>query len=42
MGNCYEVGGDKEKAVEYFEKLYAENVDFRDVGKRLENLQQDR
>ena len=39
LGNCYEVGGDKEKAVEYFEKLYAENVDFRDVGKRLANLQ---
>ncbi|CAN5452998.1 hypothetical protein BH20ACI1_BH20ACI1_10040 [soil metagenome] len=40
LGSSYEAGGDKEKAVEYFEKLYAENVDFRDVGKRLENLQQ--
>ncbi len=40
LGNCYEAGGDRKKAVEYFEKLYAENVDFRDVGKRLESLQQ--
>ncbi len=41
LGNCYEAGGDEEKAVAYFEKLYAENVNFRDVGKRLESLQQD-
>ncbi len=39
LGNTYEVGGDREKAIEYFEKLYAENVDYRDVGKRLEKLQ---
>ena len=39
LGNSYEAGGDTEKAVEYFEKLYAENVNFRDVGKRLESFQ---
>ena len=38
LGNSYEAGGDKAKATEYFEKLYAENVDFRDVGNRVENL----
>ncbi len=39
LGNSYEAGGDNGKALEYFEKLYAENVDFRDVGKRLQILQ---
>jgi tetratricopeptide (TPR) repeat protein len=34
----YEIGGDSEKAVEYFEKIYAEHVDYRDVGTRLEGL----
>ncbi|MGI8641877.1 MAG: tetratricopeptide repeat protein [Pyrinomonadaceae bacterium] len=42
LGSSYEVGGDREKAIAYFEKLYVENVDFRDVGKRLENLQKDK
>ena len=36
---AYEIGGDSEKAVEYFEKIYAENVDYRDVSGRLDNLQ---
>lgn len=38
IANAYEVGGEPEKAVEYFEKIYAVDVDYREVGKRLENL----
>lgn len=38
LGNAYETGGDAVKAVEFFEKLYAENVDYRDVSQRLDNL----
>lgn len=38
VANAYEVGGDKEKALEYFEGIYAHNVDYRDVGMRLEDL----
>jgi tetratricopeptide (TPR) repeat protein len=37
---AYEIGGDSEKAVEYFEKIYAENVDYRDVSGRLESFQE--
>lgn len=40
IGNAYEVGGDSEKAVSYFEQLYAENVDYRDVSERLVYLQE--
>ncbi len=39
LGNSYEVGGDHATANSYFEKLYAENVDYRDIGSRLEKLQ---
>jgi len=35
---AFETGGDNEKAVEYLEKIYAENVDYRDVSQRLKNL----
>jgi tetratricopeptide (TPR) repeat protein len=35
---AYAIGGDEEKAVEYFEKVYAENVDYRDVRTRLQSL----
>lgn len=42
LGNSYEAGGDSEKAIEYFEKLYAENVNFRDVGKHLESFQSEK
>jgi tetratricopeptide (TPR) repeat protein len=35
---AFEIGGDNEKAFEYFEKIYAENVDYRDVSQRLKNL----
>ena len=39
LANAYELGGDKEKALEYFESIYANNVDYRDVSKRVQNLQ---
>lgn len=38
IGNAYEIGEEEGKAIEYFEKIYAENIDYRDVGKRLKNL----
>ncbi len=38
IGNAYETGEEPEKAIEYFEKIYAENIDYRDVGKRLKQL----
>src|SRR5207237_2612007 len=38
IANIYETGGHPEKAVEYFEKIYVENVDYRDVSRRLQNL----
>lgn len=38
LGNAYDKGGDKQKAVEYFEQIYALNVDYRDVVKRLQKL----
>ncbi|MEP6900290.1 MAG: tetratricopeptide repeat protein [Actinomycetota bacterium] len=38
--NAYEIGGETPKAVEYFEQIYAVNVDYRDVSTRLENLRE--
>jgi tetratricopeptide (TPR) repeat protein len=38
LAHAYEADGDPDKAFKYFEKIYAENVDYRDVGKRLERL----
>lgn len=38
LGNAFEAGGDREKSIEYFERLYAENVDYRDVSRRLEDF----
>lgn len=38
IASAYESCGDNEKAVEFFEKIYAERVDYRDVGGRLEGL----
>ena len=35
---AHEATGDGNRAVQYFEKIYAENVDFRDVGSRVKNL----
>lgn len=40
MGNAFEIGGDSEKAMDYFGKLYADNVDYRDVSERLAQLQE--
>ncbi len=39
LGNAFEAGGETDKSVNYFEKLYAENVEFRDVSQRLHGLQ---
>ncbi len=38
LGNAFEATGEREKAVGYFEQLYADNVDYRDVSRRLQNL----
>lgn len=35
---AYQANGDEETATKYFEQIYAENVDFRDVGERVKNL----
>lgn len=35
---AYEANGDDENAAKYFEQVYAENVDFRDVSERVKNL----
>lgn len=40
LGNAYEAGGDRETAIEYFEKIYTENIDYRDVGDRLQTLRE--
>ena len=38
IGNAYEVGGDSEKAIENFGMVYAVDVDYRDVGARIQTL----
>lgn len=40
IADAYENGGDLEKSVEYFEKLYAEDVDYRNVSQRLDDLRE--
>ena len=35
---AYEANGDEGSAAKYFEQVYAENVDFRDVSERVRNL----
>lgn len=35
---AYEADGDFAKAVQYFEKIYGENIDYRDVSARLKSL----
>jgi len=35
---AHEANGDDENAGKYFEQVYAENVDFRDVSERVKNL----
>jgi tetratricopeptide (TPR) repeat protein len=39
IANAYEAGGEPDKAVEYFEQIYAVNVEYRDVSERLSQLQ---
>ncbi len=38
IGNAYDVAGDQMSAVEYFEQIYALDVDYRDVSRRLTEL----
>lgn len=38
LGVSYEADGDSENAARYFEQVYAENIDFRDIGERMRNL----
>lgn len=38
LGLAHEADGDEETAAKYFEKIYTENVDFRDVSQRVRNL----
>ena len=38
LGLVHETEGEYPEAAQYFEKVYAENVDFRDVRERLKNI----
>ncbi len=38
LGEAHQVDGDTDNAARFFEQVYAEDVDFRDVGNRLQNL----
>ena len=38
LGVAYEADGDAANAAKYFEQVYAENIDFRDIGERMRNL----
>ena len=38
LGVAYEASGDTENAAKYFEQVYAENIDYRDIGARIKNL----
>jgi len=38
LAAAYEADGDEGNAYKYFEQIYVENVNYRDVGKRLERL----
>lgn len=40
LGNAYELFGNTEDAVEHFERVYASDVSFRDVSRRLESLRE--
>ena len=35
---AYEADGDIAKAGKYFERVYAENINFRDVSERVRNM----
>lgn len=38
LGKCYEILGDKKKAVKQFEKIYAYNTNYEDVKTKLEKI----
>jgi tetratricopeptide (TPR) repeat protein len=38
IASAYEAGGAPDKALEFFEQIYAVDVEYRDVGKRLSHL----
>jgi tetratricopeptide (TPR) repeat protein len=38
LGIAYEAAGDLGSAGKYFEQVYAENIDFRDISTRIKNL----
>ena len=38
LATAYDANGDEESAAKYYEKIYAENVDFRDVSQRIKAL----
>jgi tetratricopeptide (TPR) repeat protein len=38
LGVAYEADGDNANAAKYFEQVYAESIDFRDIGERMRNL----
>jgi tetratricopeptide (TPR) repeat protein len=38
IANAYEAGGEPQRAVEFFEQIYAVNVEYRDVSERLSQL----
>ncbi|HEX6125093.1 MAG TPA: tetratricopeptide repeat protein [Pyrinomonadaceae bacterium] len=38
LASAYEAEGDMENAGRYFEQVYAENIDFRDVSERVKNV----
>ncbi len=41
LGNAFEADGETKDSIGYFEKLYAENVAYRDVSERLQKLQKE-
>ena len=38
LADAYEADGDMEKACEYFELIYAEDINFRDIDERLKRV----
>jgi hypothetical protein len=38
LAGAYEAEGDTENAGRYFEQIYAENVNFRDVSERVKSI----
>lgn len=38
LAAAYEADGDTENAGRYFEQVYAENIDFRDVSERVRQM----